>query len=125
MHHGDCVCRNVDKYPEATTTPGIVTVRLDAPLFFANTAHFENSIDRHISEGKEAAAAAGGEAAKWQKQETHLISSHLHFQHMPWAPRQHGTANMSPCASGRGWGAGGGVHELHILKCILQVTCIG
>lgn len=54
-----CRCRNVEKYPEASTTPGVVVVRLDAPLFFANTNHFEGSIKRHLKEGKHAAVEAG------------------------------------------------------------------
>lgn len=54
--------RNVDKYPEAEKTPGIVVVRLDAPLFFANTAHFENSIERHVKEGQREAHEAGRES---------------------------------------------------------------
>lgn len=56
------VRRNVDKYPEAEKTPGIVIVRLDAPLFFANTAHFENSIERHVQKGQREAHEAGRES---------------------------------------------------------------
>lgn len=56
-----CCCgRNVEKYPEAKTTPGVVVVRLDAPLFFANATHFEGSIARHIEIGQKEAKAAGG-----------------------------------------------------------------
>lgn len=53
--------RNVDKYPEATTTPGVVVVRLDAPLFFANTAHFEGAIKNRIEGGTAEARNAGCE----------------------------------------------------------------
>lgn len=51
----------MEKYPEASTTPGIVVLRLDAPLFFANTAHFETKINQNIEEGDKEARAAGGE----------------------------------------------------------------
>lgn len=53
--------RNIEKYPEAETTPGIVVVRLDAPLFFANTSHFEGSIKRLVKAGQKEAAEAGCE----------------------------------------------------------------
>lgn len=55
------VNRNIDKYPEAETTPGLVVVRWDAPLFFANTAHFESSIKRTIREAQKEAREAGRE----------------------------------------------------------------
>jgi MFS superfamily sulfate permease-like transporter len=53
--------RNAEKYPEAEKIPGIVVVRLDAPLFFANTAHFENNIRRHVKQGQREAHEAGRE----------------------------------------------------------------
>lgn len=49
----------MQKYPGAETIPGIVIVRLDAPLFFANTTHFENSIADHLAAGQELANEAG------------------------------------------------------------------
>ena len=55
------ICRNLDKYPEAATTPGVLVVRLDAPLFFANTAHFEGAIKRRIEESEAEAHDAGCE----------------------------------------------------------------
>jgi anti-anti-sigma regulatory factor len=39
--------------------PGIVIVRLDAPLFFANTVHFEQAISDHLAEGQDIARDAG------------------------------------------------------------------
>lgn len=39
------VYRNVERYPEATRTPGILALRLDAPLFFANTAFLKATLD--------------------------------------------------------------------------------
>uniref|UniRef100_A0A383W800 STAS domain-containing protein n=1 Tax=Tetradesmus obliquus TaxID=3088 RepID=A0A383W800_TETOB len=53
------VYRSVQKYPGAETIPGIVIVRLDAPLFFANTNHFENSIADHLAAGQGLAEEAG------------------------------------------------------------------
>lgn len=55
------LCRNLDKYPEASTTPGVLVVRLDAPLFFANTPHFEAAIKRRMEEGAAEARDAGCE----------------------------------------------------------------
>jgi MFS superfamily sulfate permease-like transporter len=37
----------------------VVVVRLDAPLFFANTTHFEGNIKAHIEDGQAAAHSAG------------------------------------------------------------------
>jgi anti-anti-sigma regulatory factor len=51
--------RSIQKYPGAQTVPGIVIVRLDAPLFFANTMHFEHAVEQHLAEGQEAARQAG------------------------------------------------------------------
>jgi sulfate transporter 3 len=66
LTHACCFClilllpdRSVQKYPGAQTVPGIVIVRLDAPLFFANTMHFEHAVEQHLAEGQEVARQAG------------------------------------------------------------------
>lgn len=41
---GTTVYRNVARYPDAEQTPGIVALRVDAPLFFANTAFLVETI---------------------------------------------------------------------------------
>ena len=38
------VYRNVGRYPEAQTTPGVVALRIDGPLYFANTAFLQRTI---------------------------------------------------------------------------------
>lgn len=41
---GTDVYRNVRRFPEAETVPGLVLLRLDAPLYFANAAYLTNQI---------------------------------------------------------------------------------
>ncbi|KAF8060559.1 SULTR2 [Scenedesmus sp. PABB004] len=56
---------SVSKYEGAETTPGIVVVRLDAPLFFANTVHFESAITHYLADGDDAAREAGLSGVKF------------------------------------------------------------
>ncbi len=53
---GTEVYRNVLRYPDAVTVPGVVIVRLDAPLYFANAAHLTAQVRRLIDD--QAARAA-------------------------------------------------------------------
>ena len=46
---GSTVYRNVDRYPDATRPPGVLAIRIDAPLYFANTAFLKTLINTHIS----------------------------------------------------------------------------
>lgn len=41
---GSDVYRNVERYPDAVCTPGVLAVRIDAPLFFANTAFLKTTL---------------------------------------------------------------------------------
>ncbi|CAK9187484.1 unnamed protein product [Ilex paraguariensis] len=57
---GTTVYRNVQQYPEAYTYNGIVIVRIDAPIYFANTSYikdrlreFEVEVDRSTRHGPE------------------------------------------------------------------------
>ncbi|KAG9453712.1 hypothetical protein H6P81_006616 [Aristolochia fimbriata] len=57
---GTTVYRNVEQYPEAYTYNGIVVVRIDAPIYFANISYikdrlreFELNIDRSTKRGPE------------------------------------------------------------------------
>ena len=43
------VFRNVGRYPEAKTFPGALILRVDASLYFANTAFLKNRIDGALS----------------------------------------------------------------------------
>ena len=38
--------RNLDRYPQALTTNGLVVFRMDASLFFANVAHFKEELEK-------------------------------------------------------------------------------
>lgn len=46
---GTQVYRNVLRFPDAETVPGVVIVRLDAPLYFANATYLIDEIRRQIS----------------------------------------------------------------------------
>ncbi|KAG7581680.1 STAS domain [Arabidopsis suecica] len=55
---GTTVYRNMKQYPEAYTYSGIVIVRIDAPIYFANISYikdrlreYEVAIDKHTSKG--------------------------------------------------------------------------
>lgn len=39
---GTTVYRNIKQYPEAYTYNGIVIVRIDAPIYFANTSYIKD-----------------------------------------------------------------------------------
>ena len=53
--------RSIEKYRTAQQTPGVLVVRLDAPLFFANCPHFESAVEKMVEEENDRAADAGGE----------------------------------------------------------------
>ncbi len=42
---GSQTYRNIERNPEAEPVPGVLTVRIDAPLFFANTAFLKSSLN--------------------------------------------------------------------------------
>ncbi|WAS92414.1 SulP family inorganic anion transporter [Nannocystis punicea] len=46
---GTQVYRNVLRFPDAETVPGVVIVRLDAPLYFANATYLIDELRRQIS----------------------------------------------------------------------------
>ncbi|KAJ6727119.1 SULFATE TRANSPORTER 4.1-RELATED [Salix purpurea] len=57
---GTTVYRNVEQYPEAYTYNGIVIVRIDAPIYFANTSYikdrlreYEGDVDKSSKRGPE------------------------------------------------------------------------
>ncbi|CAI0443023.1 unnamed protein product [Linum tenue] len=57
---GTTVYRNVQQYPEAYTYHGIVVVRIDAPIYFANTSYikdrlrdYEVNVDKSLRRGPE------------------------------------------------------------------------
>lgn len=46
---GTDIFRNVERYPEAETFEGVVALRIDAPLYFANTAFLKDTLIGAIS----------------------------------------------------------------------------
>jgi SulP family sulfate permease len=49
---GSNVYRNIERNPEATQAPGVLAVRIDAPLYFANTAFLKSTL-RELEAGVE------------------------------------------------------------------------
>jgi len=45
------VYRNVRRFPDAETVPGLLLVRLDAQLYFANAAFLKETIRARLAEG--------------------------------------------------------------------------
>jgi SulP family sulfate permease len=46
---GTTLYRNVERFPEAERDPHVVAVRLDAPLYFANTAFLKETVEEVLS----------------------------------------------------------------------------
>ena len=59
------VYRNVKQYEDATRVPGLLLVRIDAPLFFANVAPVGDSLRKYEARANAEGAAGGGEAVRW------------------------------------------------------------
>ena len=59
---GTQVYRNVLRFPDAETVPGVVIIRLDAPLYFANATYLIDEIRRRIAaqEARAVVVDAGG-----------------------------------------------------------------
>lgn len=51
--------RNVRQYPEAETVDGMLLLRIDAPLYFANVNPVRESLARHEAKALRAAAEQG------------------------------------------------------------------
>jgi MFS superfamily sulfate permease-like transporter len=45
--------RNVEQYPSAELTPGVLVVRLDAPVFFANVHWMATRLEDYEAEAEE------------------------------------------------------------------------
>lgn len=43
-HPKPCPCRNVKQYPEAKQLEGILIVRVDAPIYFANVTPLRDAL---------------------------------------------------------------------------------
>ena len=51
--------RNVKQYPEARQVDGLLLLRIDAPLFFANVNPVKEALARYETRAQAAAAALG------------------------------------------------------------------
>ena len=49
--HGPRGYHDLSRYPEGARIPGIVIVRFDAPLFFANGAIFDDCVRSRVEGG--------------------------------------------------------------------------
>jgi MFS superfamily sulfate permease-like transporter len=45
--------RNVTRYPEAETVPGLLIYRFDSALFFSSAEYFETEVLRHVDAAEE------------------------------------------------------------------------
>jgi len=48
---GSTVYRNVKQYPNAETYEGLVLCRIDAPIYFGNTQHIRDKLNKYESQG--------------------------------------------------------------------------
>jgi sulfate transporter 4 len=60
---GTNVFRNVKQYPEAQQYPGILAVRIDAPLYYANVPTVRESLEKYEALAEERAHEAGEEVS--------------------------------------------------------------
>ncbi|KAL2607955.1 hypothetical protein R1flu_026528 [Riccia fluitans] len=54
------VYRNVDQYPDATTEPGIVIIRIDAAVYFSNSNYIRERILRYVNDAQDEVKENGG-----------------------------------------------------------------
>jgi len=57
---GTTVYRNVKQYPDASTCSGVVIVRIDAPIYFANTQNVRDKLQKYYNAAKRRLAENGG-----------------------------------------------------------------
>ncbi|CAL0300595.1 unnamed protein product [Lupinus luteus] len=53
------IYRNVDQYPNANHVPGILILKIDAPIYFANSSYLRERITRWIDEEEDRIKATG------------------------------------------------------------------
>lgn len=54
--------RNLDRYPDATVTDGVIALRIDGPLFFANTAFLTDTVAEMVEKNSDPISAVIVEA---------------------------------------------------------------
>lgn len=84
---GTNVYRNVKQYPEAERYDGIVMVRIDAPIYFANTQNVRDKLQKYELKAEQELAERGNEATGIQfiilelSPVSHVDTSALHILH--------------------------------------------
>jgi len=84
---GTTVYRNVKQYPEAERYDGIVMVRIDAPIYFANTQNVRDKLIKYEQKAEQELADRGDEETGIQfiilelSPVSHVDTSALHILH--------------------------------------------
>jgi sulfate transporter 4 len=85
---GTAVYRNVKQYPKAECYDGLVLVRIDAPIYFANTQNVREKIRKYEERANEQVAERGGDDGEYVKYVilelspvSHVDTSALHILH--------------------------------------------
>lgn len=82
---GSNVYRNVKQYPQAERYDGLVMVRIDAPIYFANTDNIRTKLGKYEKAAKEELASRGDAEVKFLILDlspvSHVDSSALHILH--------------------------------------------
>ena len=82
---GSNVYRNIKQYPNAERYDGIVIVRIDAPIYFANTDNIRTKLTKYQKAAEEELAARDSGEVKYVLIElspvSHVDSSALHILH--------------------------------------------
>jgi sulfate transporter 4 len=79
---GSAVYRNIKQYPEAERYDGIVIVRIDAPIYFANIDNIRSKLHKYEKKSSEELSARNGGDVKFiileMSPNSHIDSSALH-----------------------------------------------
>jgi sulfate transporter 3 len=59
------VYRRMDQYAAAQTVPGVLVLRVDAPIYFANASYLRDRISRWIDDEEERAKRKGETGVQW------------------------------------------------------------
>jgi sulfate transporter 4 len=82
---GSAVYRNIKQYPEAERYDGIVIVRVDAPIYFANMDNIRSKLLKYESKASEESTTRNGGEVKFvileMSPNSHVDSSALHVLH--------------------------------------------
>ncbi|XP_052187049.1 sulfate transporter 3.1-like isoform X2 [Diospyros lotus] len=57
---GSMIYRSLDQYPNANSVPGLLMLRIDAPIYFANSSYLRERISRWIDEEEDKVKSSAG-----------------------------------------------------------------